>query len=305
MKTSTAVCLLVLFSVQAFGQSYSHRFDELFGKNDIAAQEKLLEEWEKDVNKTDDPEFYTSYFNYCVKNSKKESIWTSDNPAGKSSLKVTEKTETGEDVMVYMNFETVYDKNMLNKGFETIAEGIKKYPARLDMRFGEIYMYGETADYEKFTSKIIETVEYSDTIKNKWLWTNNLPVENPEKFMLDAVQDYQVTLYSSGNDNLLDNMELIAESVLKFYPEHVESLSNLSLVYSIKKQYDKAFAVLSKAEEIAPRDCIILNNIAQLYKLTGDTENSLKYYKLITKYGDPKQKELAETQINGTNARQR
>lgn len=303
MKILISFICLAAFPFQfLYGSEYKQKFNELFTKGDAPGQEKLLEEWEK--TGIDDPEFYVAYFNYCVKHSRKELIWTDNNPAGTEYLKLTGKAETGEDVVAYMNFETNYDKDLLEKGFTMIAKGINKYPDRLDMRFGEIYMFGESGDYKKFTSKIIQTVEYSAKNNNKWIWDSSKQLENPKEFMLGAIQEYQIKLYNTGNDALLDNMKNIAEAVLKYYPDNVESLSNLSLVYSIRKEYGKALEVLSAAEKIAPQDCIVLNNIANIHRINGDKEKSLQYYELITKYGNASQKEIALTQMSELSASQ-
>ena len=158
-------------------------------------------------------------------------------------------------------------------------------------------MLGKTEKYEKFTQEIIKAIDYSNVIKNKWTWTDNKPVDDPEKFMLSAVQDYVLQLYNTENDALLDNMKRIAETVLKYNPNHVESLSNLSIVYLIKKEYDKALEPLLKAEKIDSKDYIVLSNIAQAYKLKGDYKKAIEYYKLTVKYGDDAAKKYAKKQI--------
>mgnify|MGYP003380295723 CR=1 FL=1 len=63
--------------------------------------------------------------------------------------------------------------------------------------------------------------------------------------------------YNTENDDLLDNMKRIAETVLKYYPDHIESLSNLSIVFMLQKQYDKALEPLLKAEKLNPKDYIV------------------------------------------------
>ena len=166
------------------------------------------------------------------------------------------------------------------------------------MRFGKIYMFGKTENYEKFTFEIIKTVEYSDNNKNAWTWTDNKPKENPKAFLLKSIQDYQVQLYNTEDDTLLENMKRIAQTVLKYYPNHIESLSNLSIVFLIKKQYDKALEALLKAEKLNPKDFIVLSNIAQAYKLKGDKGNAITYYEKTEKWGDEQSREYARQQIN-------
>ncbi|HHC80321.1 MAG TPA: tetratricopeptide repeat protein, partial [Flavobacteriia bacterium] len=96
---------------------------------------------------------------------------------------------------------------------------------------------------------------------------------------------------------LLNNMKQISETVLKYYPNNVESLSNISVVYLLNGEYDKGLAPLLKAEKINPKDYIVLGNIAQTYKLKGNKKMSIKYYEKMLKYGDGQTKEFAKEQI--------
>jgi tetratricopeptide (TPR) repeat protein len=194
--------------------------------------------------------------------------------------------------------DTYYEPNLLSKGFDCISKGIKKHPNRLDMRYGKIYMFGQLEDYEKFTTEIIKTIDYSNENKNKWTWADSKPLDDPKEFMLSSIQNYQNQLYNTENDNLLVNMKRIAETVLKYYPDHVESLSNISIVFMLQKQYDKALQPLLKAEKINPKDYIVLSNIAQAYKLKGDNKNAIKYYELTLKHSDEQAKKYAQEQID-------
>jgi len=92
-------------------------------------------------------------------------------------------------------------------------------------------------------------------------------------------------------------MKRIAETVLKYYPDHVESLSNLSIVFMLQKQYDMALEQLKKAEKLNQKDYIVLSNIAQAYKLKGNKKSAIKYYELTIKYGDEQTKQYAKEQI--------
>jgi tetratricopeptide (TPR) repeat protein len=65
----------------------------------------------------------------------------------------------------------------------------------------------------------------------------------------------------------------------------------------LQNQYDKALEQLLKAEKLNPKDYIVLSNIAQAYKLIGDTKNAIKYYKLTIKHGDEQAKQYAKEQI--------
>ncbi|NOS93267.1 MAG: tetratricopeptide repeat protein [Cyclobacteriaceae bacterium] len=287
---------LSLISNQVLAQTYHEQFNDLFKKSDTARQRQLLTKWEKAGK--NDPELFIDYFNYYLSKSKTEVIALGQNPKGKESLKISSQDTTQQEPVGFLYGDTQYDPDLLSKGFNWINRGIENHPNRLDMRFGKTYMYGQLEDYENFTKEIIKTVHYSATNQNKWTWADNKPVDDPKKFMLSTIQSYQLQHYNTENDNLLDNMKRIAESVLEHYPDHVESLSNISIVFMLQKQFDKALVPLLRAEKLNPKDYIVLGNIAQAYKLKGDTANALKYYELTLLHGDEQAKKYAKSQID-------
>lgn len=291
-----AIILLILATISNFvlGQTNYENFKKLYKDNDTTGIRILLAAWER--SNPDDPELYTSAFNYYYTNSNREIVSVEKTQRGEQSFQLTDSTGA---VAGYMNsMQGGYDTGELKKAFYYANKGIEKFPNRLDIRFGKCFVLAETGDYEKFTTEIINTVEYSHTIKNNWLWAENKkPDEDPESFMLDAVQKYLKQLYDTENDNLLENMKRIGDTVLKYYPDNIEILSTTAVANLLTKNYDKAIGYLKHAEKLNPKDFIVLNNIAQGYKLKGDKENAIKYYELTAKYGDERAKQDAKKAI--------
>jgi len=295
-QTLILIFSLTLIFNQATGQTLKQQFNELVSKKDTVGQKELLEKWEKTDN--NDPELFVAYYNYYVIKSKNEIITLGQNPKGKDVLQIMDQDTTKKEPVGFIYGDTYYNPDLLSKGFEWINKGIEKHPNRLDMRFGKIYMFGQIEDYENFTKEIIKTIDYSAINQNKWTWADSKPLDDPKEFMLSSIQNYQIQLYNTENDDLLENMKRIAEAVLKYYPDHIESLSNLSIVFMLQKQYDKALEPLLKAEKLNPKDYIVLSNIAQAYKLKGDAKNAIKYYELTIKHGDEQAKKYAQGQID-------
>lgn len=281
---------------QSHGQTFKKQFDDFVSKKDTLGQKQLLVKWENTDN--NDPELFVAYFNYFVIKSKNEIITLGQNPKGNEVLQIMDQDTNKKEPVGFIYGETHYNPDLLSKGFDWINRGIEKHSNRLDMRFGKIYMFGQIEDFQNFTKEIIKTIDYSVTNENEWTWADSKPLENPKEFMLSSIQDYQVQLYNTESDDLLDNMKRIAESVLNYYPDHIESLSNLSVVYLVQKQYDNALEPLLKAEKLNSKDYIVLSNIAQAYKLKGDIKNAIEYYELTKKYGDEQAKKYAQGQID-------
>jgi tetratricopeptide (TPR) repeat protein len=297
MKRITVIAFLLAgFSICLSAQIFQEQFNSLADKKDTAAQRQLLIQWK--LSKPGDPELYVAFFNYYYRKSASEVVRMDKNPTGDAVLKIMDKDTTKKQPVAYLHDDIEYKSGALKIAFAYIDTGILKFPKRLDMRFGKIYVFGETKDYSNFTSEIIKTIDYSAGINNKWTWTNNEPVKNdPKKFMLGGVHDYLVQLYNTGDDKLMDNMKRISESVLKYYPDNVEILSDLAICYMVNRDFAGALKPLLKAEKISPKDFIVLNNIANCYKELKDISNAIKYYKLTAKYGDAEAKEVSKKML--------
>ena len=278
---------------QMKSQTLPEQFNDLMSKNDTIAQLKFLEKWEQtDKN---DPELYISYFNFYYNRSMKKIVRIEKTPRGKNSYPILDSLT--KKPVGYMYNDIIINPEVIGKGLRYIDSGIEKFPSRLDMRFGKVYVFGEMKEYDNFTREIISAIDYSRVINNSWLWKDNKPPDEPMNFMLSNIQSYQVQLYNTGKDSLLWDMLLIAKEVLKYYPDNMESLSNLAIVYMLQKEYENAIEILLKAEKNAPNDYVIMSNLAQAYKLKGDKKNSIKYYEQVTRFGDNIAKQYARDQI--------
>jgi tetratricopeptide (TPR) repeat protein len=292
MKKILSLLIFFMLANHCFGQNYKEAFDKLSAEGDTSGQIVLLTKWES--VEPDNPELLTSYFNYYFQKSRQEVVTIlSEEPHGESLIL---KDRHGQ-VAGFISSKIVYNPEVLQKGFDKIDRGIELYPNRLDMRFGKIYALGQAEDWEAFTKEIVKTIQYSKQNKNEWSWTHDEKKEDAEVFFLESIQGYQLSLFETENDDLLENMRTVAEEVLKVYPEHTESMSNIAITYLLTNEYDKGIKVLLEAEKIDPEDGIILSNIAHGYNLKGDTVNSIKYYEKMLKLDDPRAVEFAKEQI--------
>jgi tetratricopeptide (TPR) repeat protein len=275
----------------AFGQNYYEEFKQHIQAKNIAGQKSVLQKWEK--VEPNNPELFTSYFNYYFFKSREDGISIEEKQSGELSL--TMKDSLGKEW--FMNDKVWFDKDLLNKGFEHINKGIEKHPKRLDMRFGKCYAYNQLGNWDSFTQEIIKAIDFGKSIDNQWLWTENDSLENPKEFFLGSIQDYVTQLYNTGNDSLLSNMRKISEKVIEYYPNEVKFLSNIAITYIVLGEYEKGLPLLLKAEKINPEDYIVLNNIANAYKRLKDIENAIKYYEKMLTYGDEQAKEFATMEL--------
>lgn len=291
MKNLFALILILLSSL-SFAQDYQSEFGKYFRAKDTINQKETLLKWEK--AKPTDAELYTSYFNYYFQKSRKEILnLTTKEPEGDALVLKDSLNQTAG----YIGSSIGYEDSDLKNCFIKIDKGISLYPDRLDMRFGKIYALGKIEDWTRFTSEIITTINYSAKNKNNWTWTNNVKKEDGQEFFLASLQSYQIQLYNTERDELLVNMREIALAVLKYYPENVESLSNLSVTYFLNNEFEKGLEALFKAEKINPKDYIVLSNIANGYMRMGNKIKAIEYYEKTILYGDEEAKAFAKNQI--------
>ena len=292
-KTTLIVSFFFLVSKTLIGQDFETKFRDLYSANDTNAQAVLLKEWE--LAKPKDPELFIAYFNHYVNLSRREIVTMDSFSKSRNAFAITDSV-TGKTVG-FMNSSIQYVPAILQKGFDKINQGIALHPLRLDMRFGKIYMLGQSENYPEFTKIILQTIEYGNTIKSAWLWKEDKPLDDAVNFFLKSMQDYNYTIYDTEDDNLLPYMRQISEAVLKYHPNHLESLANIAMTYLIIGDNDKALPYLLKAEKINPKDMVILNNLAEAYKRKNDKVKAKVYYEKMIQYGKPDEVEYAKEKL--------
>jgi tetratricopeptide (TPR) repeat protein len=277
--------------MQSNCQTLKEQFTQAFSKGDTTTEKKILAEWSKTAH--DDPDRYVYAFNYYATRGMTEVLALTKQQPDSKSFELKDKNN---QVAGYLGSTTSFNQKFIDEGFACIDSAIVKFPNRLDMRFGKVYVLGKVGNYDQFAKEIIKDIDYGQTIGNKWLWRDGKALDDPEKFMLSTIQSYIRQLYGVG-DNEMGNMQLVAKEVIKFYPDNVESLSDLSITYMQGKEYDQALEYLERAQKIAPEDYIVLNNIAYCYVLKKDKPDAIKYYELVKKYGPDEAKQDADEKI--------
>jgi tetratricopeptide (TPR) repeat protein len=291
MRSILLITIGFLVTDSLHGQGYFEKFKKHSAAKDTAAQWALLQEWSKKDN--NDPELYTSYFNYYVQKSMSEVIRLDRQSGPGKNFQIK---DSADQVVGYIHGETSYNPKYLNLGFAAIDNGISKFPDRLDMRFGKTYMLGQVNNYGAFTDEIVHAIDHSVKIKNNWQWTMNESVNDPKDFFLNNLQHYINYLFNLG-DGQASNIRRIAETTLRNYPDHIISLSNLGISYILENNYEKALEPLLTAEKKTPQDAIILGNIAYAYLNLKDNKNAILYYEKVIQFGDHNNKRFAEEQL--------
>lgn len=290
-------CFLITLFLCSFklvtAQNFKDRFYQQMERNDTAAAKLTLAEWER--MDPDNDAFLIATFNYYYLTGKSGGIEVKKDASEKDDFLIEDSAGT---VVGSISNNTAFDKARVQKGLDAIDEGIRLYPDRLDMRFGKIHVLGILEEYAPFTEAILASTDYGYKIHHQWQWADSIPVEEGEEFFLVSVQDYIETLFNANDDSLLKDVLLIANKILSYRPDHVMSLSNIAVAQSFLGNYEDALISLLQAEKAVPKDPIIINNIAELYKRLNDTAKAREYYSRLQSVGDENDREHAREELD-------
>jgi tetratricopeptide (TPR) repeat protein len=287
--------LLFLLPFLVVSQDFKKQYDEAFDKSDNTKQEKILKDWQ--AKNPNDPELYISMFNFHVNKGRSEMLGLSTDQQSKEALAIQDSTN---NAVGFLGAVVTYDPDEIKKALAAIDKGIALHPRRLDMRFGKMYLLSDANRFPEVATELIKAIEYGQQ-KHDWLWKDGKPLEEPKEFFLDNVQAYVGNIYDTGDDKLLPQMRDISEAVLKYFPNHVECLSNVAITYLLTGQYDKALPYLLKAEKINSKDTVVLNNIAEVYKRSGKITEAKAYYEKIISVGGENDKAYAQKKLKELN----
>ena len=261
----------VLFCTHVSGQSFYKDFTSALNAKNTSKMEEILKAW--DFADSNDPELYVAYFNFY-----------------------TVKSKDAVGVV-----STGYDANYSKKALEYISEGIERFPTRFDMRVAKVYMLANLKEFSSLTSEVIKTIEYSAKIKNDWKGSEFRIIDEPVEMFYGAIVEFQGLLYKEKNTALYSNMLKISEAMIRHYPQHVQSMLDISTVYVRQNKYNESIDILQKAIKIEPQNTILNYNLAYVYEMKGEKANAKKYFEVVVANATEKEnqlKEAAERHLN-------
>ncbi len=288
------LCTLVLIQPVS-AQSQFDALNALIGQGDTAMVAAFLNQWQKQDPGSAD--LVAGKFNVLVWKSMEQTLAMSDRPIGDNCVTMTPQNGQSDSIIGFLCPTIIYKDPMISQAMAIMDAGIAQYPDRLDLRFGKVYVLGEMQAFDAFAAAVAATVDYGATHQHKWLWTNNQVVPDPQSVILQSVQDYQVQLFDTEVDSLGEEIALIANTVLKYYPDNIENLSNLAIGYMLEGKIKEALQPLLAAEKLNPSDAIVLSNIAWCYAESGDKQNAIIYYQRVQQVGDAATKQYAGEEI--------
>ena len=245
MKQIIPLLLLLPITFGAAAQSYSDSFYDALNSDNLVMQRQVLAEWQQ--ASPDDIDLYIARFNYHMG----QTLGTSSTAAADSTVLV-------------------------------IDQAIRLFPDRLDLRFGKIYFLGEIRRWASFADEIISTLDRSELINHRWQFPNF--DQGGRILIVEGVQDYLYTLFSSGQPT--DDVTGQTAATTAPAPEALPQIRRIAhraaqLFPSEPAFFSAALHHLKRAEQLAPNDPAVLQQLVDVYTRMKDKKSAAQYRERI------------------------
>lgn len=263
-------------------QNWFDKYKKLLNSNDTVALKKCIMQWEKANPQS--PDVIAAWYNYYIKRAMSNVLQLSTvQPAdGKQYMEL--QNDTTKQTAGYLYEQTIYNPELTKQAFAKIDEGIQKFPNRLDLPFGKVYVLLQQEKYDTALNELKKVIERLKTNHNQWLWTQNKPLENPKEFLIDTMQGYFNQLIGAQDKQPAYQLN---EAMLALYPEDIRLRSNKASLLAIGGKYFEALPLFASIHKDAPEDDLVTYNLAYCYEKTGDKKKAIVYYQQLANSKDP------------------
>lgn len=273
------------------------KFSRSVSQRDSTAVAALISDWERLY--PDDAELYSVRANYYFMNAIREVVVMSAEEPSDGRTALSFKDSLG--VTRYMYSEPQYDAVKIGLAKSSLEEGIAKHPDRLDLRLGKVTIHLRANENTLAVQEIESALERSITNKNKWMGTLDTPIETDGvSYLRDCVQDYFAGFLDTDD---MASAKRVIDAAVRLYPKDAVFLADRAAIGYFSGDLKDALKWYLSALENAPDDMLVANNIAHIYEELGDTQNAIKYYRIVANSGDEDFAESAKAELKRLSAK--
>ena len=267
---------------------------KLLRSKDTAAQRVFLAQWSGIGQQ--DPEFYVCYANYYMNLAKKEVISMTTVPpeAGEESFAINDSVG---NVVGYLRSQTIMDAELSAQSLDWLNKGIARFPRRLDLLFGKVYLFGKQFQYDSFGTTLLSAIEKSVDNQFAWQWSKGVALQDGKQFLFSTCQDYIGQLFKAEDSAAWLWIEPISLALLEIDPKNVPCTSNLAVANMMLQRWEEALIHLKKAHDLDPKDDVVLANMGYCNLQLRNKAEAKKYYSLLKKSSEPEYQKLAKEML--------
>lgn len=294
----TLLCLLVFIftlSGSANAQTYQERFNAIFFSDTSELEQvvPILRAWKAAQPKN--AEMFIAHSNYYFTKAQEEQMQLTTEPPGPGERALEIKDDEG-NVEGWLRSVVGYNDSIADLAITHLNRALEYHPRRLDIHFGKCYSLREAGRYKEHVEALKTVLEMNDEDPDSWLWANDEPLDQSRIDFYTTIHEYASALATTNAP-----MPLITDAIetaISYYPEGTELINDLGVAYFYAGDNQQALDAFKRALATDESDMTCINNIAYLYYLEENWEESRTYYEMMLKSTDPDDVAVAEEQLN-------
>ena len=286
----------VVLRTHGYAQQFQDAFYEQWERQDTTGMLSFLNQWKK--AEPYNPDVYVGFFNYyAIQTFEEETLLLTEMPQdGGEYLEVRDSLN---NLSGYLSSQMVINDSILNIAFDWVDQGIARFPDRLDLRMGKVYLAVETDRMDLVRSGLQSAILSGDSIHHEWKWMREEVLDSGQYFLYSSVQGHLYELFEK-QDSIADDIILgISQLMLQQDDQQYFAMTNIATLFMIKKQFSLAIDWLKKADKIHEKDPIILSNLGYCYGELQEWKKARRCYEEAMKWSDAAGREYCQRQLDG------
>jgi tetratricopeptide (TPR) repeat protein len=257
---------------------FQKRFDEAARTQDDVQVDQLVAAW-----KTAEPlnaEVYVAAANYYFGKAHQERVQLSTKPPGERDFPVSDP-KSGK-VVGSLGGTVEIDSAIAARATDALREATRKFPERLDIRFGLAHIHQALGHFDALYTVLAEAFAYATNHPSQLKWKAGEPLpKEPAKFVPETAQGYLNYYYGRETPDDDERFLRLAKLVAASYPKHPYPVNAIALYYAAKEQWLQALPYLEKAHELDPNDPLVMMNLGALHSKLHESAKARAYYEKV------------------------
>ncbi len=266
---------VVVNSSSGLAQQFQDTFYEQWERQDTAGMLHFLHEWRK--SEPYNPDVFVGFFNYYAIQTFEEEVMILPEPPSDGGV-YEEIKDSLNNVRGYLSSVMVINDSILDIAFNWADQGMVKFPDRLDLRMGKVYLAIETDRMEAVRDGLQSAITTGDSILHKWKWMREEELDNGRLFLTNSVQGHLYSLFEKKDS--VANAIIVGTSQLMLLQDNRQffAITNIATVRMMEGKFSESIEWLKRANKVHPRDHIVLSNLGYCYRKLKDEKNAKRYY---------------------------
>lgn len=229
-----------------------------------------------EANKND-PAYYVASANY----------WWNLSLTPVISTKLSEKGDymivdpkTGKEAGS-MSSEGQINPQLRENAVQLLQDALERFPNRIDIGMGLAYIFRELDREKNCLDVLLQVLKNAQNAPDTLQWKNGDPLpEPPNVFLPELMQKYTADFYRLETEKGDELCRSLCEAIIHAYPDHPYAYNILAALSSANQDDQGSVKYLLVAHQKAPKDSIVIMNLADAYRRLGDKKEAERYYKL-------------------------